>query len=665
MIKKQQILIIALLALVSMLIMPVSAWDELWTVSNDGVIGLGGFNGLFITNLTYAAANMTRYTYSGVCEVDADSPYWDAGLSGTLSVDFCGGYPGVTGTCPTYATGRRAWGKWSWDITEFDVYTPCEFEFVFDGWESPITQNWVQLFPVTSQIPGSIAHAGNLKFYYNSTVHPTDLNSGWIAVHTNTYLPNGTHTTYSGIPSDVAASFTCVPTSQFPNFDVVCTDTSTGVPTSWLWVLDAETLEVPGWQTDTAQNFTWQSAYLGWYSVNLWANNTGSGDWENKSNYIEITNLLPQESPYHLTLNPAAVIAGANVTATITSVTDPTLALVNGIQYSYYDEGAWLSTDFFEPTTPTLTKQYGLFDGDWKQFNTTVLYFSDTHSGIPNPDILQFSGTSGTKTVRCFVYLTTGQYYELTGTVIVGQGAGYIVTRIQAFDGLGGGLIYYPEIDIYNKNTGQWTNRTYASGAAEISTPVNTYFNVYGIKAGYINAKLLNIVARDDITYQLPFFTGVTPSAGNQSLSFWVTNVNGQAISGAQVILKEAGTTSVFIGTTIAGGIYNPIVKQSTLYTYTVTKSGYIPGAGSLTTSAESSDVWVHQLKVGVVVTATIPPGEGTDIQKAEDAFGQWMDVLGDITSIAIGVTIIWLMWLTVYMITGGKIIKKIMQRRR
>jgi hypothetical protein len=81
----------------------------------------------------------------------------------------------------------------------------------------------------------------------------------------------------------------------------------------------------------------------------------------------------------------------------------------------------------------------------------------------------------------------------------------------------------------------------------------------------------------------------------------------------------------------------------------------------------------MYRLVVTPVPTATTGPGgttpvhvdPRTDTKKATDAFSKWMNVLGDITDIVIGVVIIWLMWITVYMITGGKIIDKIMKRGR
>lgn len=85
------------------------------------------------------------------------------------------------------------------------------------------------------------------------------------------------------------ASFTCTPVSQFPDENVVCTDTSSNTPTDWLWTLDYEALGIKGYQTSTSRNFTWQSHYTGIFGVNLWANNSAGGSWYNRSNYVEIS----------------------------------------------------------------------------------------------------------------------------------------------------------------------------------------------------------------------------------------------------------------------------------------------------------------------------------------------------------------------------------------
>jgi PKD repeat protein len=122
------------------------------------------------------------------------------------------------------------------------------------------------------------------------------------------------------------ASFICTPTSQFPDADVVCTDTSTNTPTDWYWTVDAESLGILGWQSSTSRNFTWQSHYPGLYSVNLRANNSAGSDWENKTSYVSISvNATPNNcnlpivSGYHRTSfqctdsNSDAAISGCDL----------------------------------------------------------------------------------------------------------------------------------------------------------------------------------------------------------------------------------------------------------------------------------------------------------------------------------------------------------------
>jgi PKD repeat protein len=110
-----------------------------------------------------------------------------------------------------------------------------------------------------------------------------------------TYEGKGTYRAYGGTAVVApVTSFSCVPTTQNPDADIVCTDTSTNSPTSWLWSIDMVGAGINGWQTHTGQNFTWQTHYPGLYSVNLWANNSAGSDWENKTNYVYIgTNVSP------------------------------------------------------------------------------------------------------------------------------------------------------------------------------------------------------------------------------------------------------------------------------------------------------------------------------------------------------------------------------------
>jgi PKD repeat protein len=76
---------------------------------------------------------------------------------------------------------------------------------------------------------------------------------------------------------------------------VVCTDTSTNTPVSWLWNI----IDVDGDLrfTSTTRNFTWLTSYAGLYSVNLQATNSGGSDWENKTNYVTISAAVPTVTP--------------------------------------------------------------------------------------------------------------------------------------------------------------------------------------------------------------------------------------------------------------------------------------------------------------------------------------------------------------------------------
>ena len=73
----------------------------------------------------------------------------------------------------------------------------------------------------------------------------------------------------------------------------------------------------------------------------------------------------------------------------------------------------------------------------------------------------------------------------------------------------------------------------------------------------------------------------------------------------------------------------------------------------------------MYPVTVTITPTGAPTPDDRDDLIKAEDAFSKWMDQLGAITDITIGVLYIWLLWLTVYIITGGRIIDKIMKRGR
>ena len=158
--------------------------------------------------------------------------------------------------------------------------------------------------------------------YASATLHDvssfsTNPNGAYFVNYNQAHVVSGDYTISGGTSVNIpVANFACVPTSQNTTENVVCTDTSTNTPTNWYWVIDAETLGIDAWKTSTSKDFTWDSSYPGLYSVNLYANNSAGGDWENKTNYVQI-------SATHLDLDVRDSITNGLIQGSTIGIYDP------------------------------------------------------------------------------------------------------------------------------------------------------------------------------------------------------------------------------------------------------------------------------------------------------------------------------------------------------
>lgn len=110
------------------------------------------------------------------------------------------------------------------------------------------------------------------------------INQDWIVVRKSVYPEpiTSSYTTSNTVPAPTA-SFTCAPTSTTLGNSISCTDASTNTPTNWSWSFGDG-------NTSILQNPTYTYPFTGTFTINMSANNTVGIDWENKTNYIVVTN---------------------------------------------------------------------------------------------------------------------------------------------------------------------------------------------------------------------------------------------------------------------------------------------------------------------------------------------------------------------------------------
>ena len=295
--KHRAIMIIALFALVSLFTIPVSAYVEVSTwEQTDGTLGVmqaAGASFYLVNGTEFHNADGTKIEswYSNVRFIEAPLL-----LSGTIL------HKPILKTYPAHPVYLDI--TWDYTVGTIDLYdSSMHFTYTVndsatDGLVGETmqmnicdTDTCIGATFLTLDDVGWHDNSGHIYIYSNATAPSRASTDAYTQAIMPDRYPNMRATTYSGFYGDTqpVASFTCVPTHQYPNTNVVCTDTSTNEPTDWLWAIDMEALGVMGWQTSTSQDFSWQAAYPGWYSVNLKVNNTGGFDWENKTNYVFIS----------------------------------------------------------------------------------------------------------------------------------------------------------------------------------------------------------------------------------------------------------------------------------------------------------------------------------------------------------------------------------------
>lgn len=165
-------------------------------------------------------------------------------------------------------------------------------------------------------------------------------------------------------------------------------------------------------------------------------------------------------------------------------------------------------------------------------------------------------------------------------------------------------------------------------------------------------------------------------------------------ISGVMVVVSTGVNPPPLRWTdyTASNGVVSFLQKTpSTIASIDISKLGYKNLTDVISTNPNGTSykhyelvrdgsVWIGPTAtpVGPTPTQTVGPGatmiQPTDSNgqiitdpsaKGTAAFMLLVDAAYSIMSIAVGLLLIWLLWMTVYLITGGDIIKKIMNRRR
>jgi hypothetical protein len=316
------ILAISLLVVVLLLIAPVQAWGTIYSfdyglnATEDTTKGNQNTLYLGFTNLTDVVNNelLTRIEWSGNCKRTGGTTANGTGTNIPVILYY---QDGVLGN-----------GTFTWDWGTYDSYSSCSWSLDIVDINRAIPNG--RIFAYFSKANGGKFFDAATLWTKKNQNDETNQHKAWFDGYS--YLLNGLLTLYSGSAPIPSASFTCVPTIQGLNSDVLCTDSSTDA-TSWYWVLDDETRDIHPLQTSTTHDYTWQVAYAGLYSVSLRATNGVGFDWENKTSYVNITD-APQPTPIP---TPGPTVAPGYVRNTFITKSATTWNNIHGSNIMLYD----------------------------------------------------------------------------------------------------------------------------------------------------------------------------------------------------------------------------------------------------------------------------------------------------------------------------------------
>lgn len=413
-----------------------------------------------------------------------------------------------------------------------------------------------------------------------------------------------------------------------------------------------------------------------WDNVRLSALSPG-GNWFNTSLLFSSTAPpTPTAGGYAITVDPASITYMGTSQGTITS-TGGSLASITDIAWHWSDDTG--SYDFVEAGNLSRPLDYTKIGATWYGFETATPglgggYTLNKGATMPNPVTLGNISTSGVKTVECFVGTSDGNFFTLTSTITVSQGA--IATQAAMIDWSTGNRLYYGTISFRNIATGVWTNLSPTTGGiVSASSIASATFNIYGSATGYTNGTpQLGVPARSTGIYSIFMYplANATP-AGTTLLYVTVEDVDTLAgISGAQVALTSIYNTAVPQLHSTTNGLTTFTTAANTGYLVAVTAPGYEGATGTTTVASDpmySYHIGLRKITAGATPTAYPTNAAGEKVSDQEGnalaAFGQISASLQGWFNIGIGIITIWLLWILVYELTGGKVIDKLMRRGR
>lgn len=390
-----------------------------------------------------------------------------------------------------------------------------------------------------------------------------------------------------------------------------------------------------------------------------------------------------------------------------------------GGNYIYVPYASWQYKEPALPTPPTCTYNAYPLTG----VAPLDVAFTDTSGNVPTSWdwLIKTNGTSSDTThstlQNAFATLHYAAAYDVTfnatnsfGTCsrfdpnslnVLGSPAGSVTFDLYAVDAITHNAISGSTLSIQNLTSNSWKNVTSPSGsvtftssdgAANLPLSIGQVLNTAATAYGY---------KENNVTISIPY-SGYSSSialmpntAVNATGTFWLTvkvtkNEDGTPLSGAIVQVISGGNN--YQTSTYSDGVVTlQNITASTTFSVTAFAQAYAAQTKVLPVTADFMNVSFSLVRIGATPVATpktpVPTGtpapiitdpstgkpyvdsHGNQVSAPEgnalDAFAKLSAALGAFFSIGISIILMWLMWVLVYEITGGKVLDKLMRRGR
>ena len=306
-----------------------------------------------------------------------------------------------------YFTAKKTTGT---TVSRSDVFTSYGIGEVsrYDAGGSIVNYSVNNVFKtnITTNVP-----TANINATTSSFPNTITLSVDWVVVRPIVYPEPQTESYVLLEPSvpivTPVAAFSCSPTSVSIGGSITCADESSNNPDTWYW-------EFGDGNTSTSQNPTYTYPFVGTFGINFSANNTAGLDWENKTDYITITNVsgftqqdLWQTGHYTITLN---IKDSTNAPIPVVTVTDNfgnSYTTTNGTAFFTEDAGA---TVFYFASTGYVSKAMSyIVDEDATHTVQLVTAGNTNNPGIvyiPQQVRFQLIGTDGAYLSNVFIQAT-------------------------------------------------------------------------------------------------------------------------------------------------------------------------------------------------------------------------------------------------------------------